>query len=150
MLIQSFWNRFLNKVKLDEGVKYTTVFHFELTEKLANELLALVFKGQKKATASSLNSYEIENEDLPKVGDYNIVTSWDGIPRCVIKTTEVTLVPFKDMTYELCSKEGEDDNLESWREGTMRFFIAEGKEMGYQFTEDLVVVFEEFAVVYQE
>ena len=84
------------------------------------------------------------------MGDLNIVMDWESNPRCVIITTAVSLIPFKDMTYEVCSKEGEDENLDSWRKGHQRFFVAEGKEIGYEFNEDLIVVFEEFEVIYQE
>ena len=47
-------------------------------------------------------------------------------------------------------QEGEDDSLESWREGHIRFFRNEGKELGYEFKEDMLVVFEDFEVVYKE
>ena len=53
-------------------------------------------------------------------------------------------------TYDIVKREGEDDNLESWRQGHIRFFTAEGKDLGYTFGEDMLVVFEDFEVVYQE
>ena len=86
--IDIFWKTFLEKTNRDKDTKYLDVFHFELTEKWANELLRLVLIGQKKATASSLRGYEIEGERIPQVGDLNIVTDWKGIPRCVIETTK--------------------------------------------------------------
>lgn len=148
--IEEFWNRFLADKKLDQNTRYLEAFHFEMTEKLANLLLDMVLAGQKKATASSLISWEAEGA-MPKAGDYSIVTDWAGNPHCVIQTTKVTLLPFKDVDYELCKKEGEDDCLESWRKGHIAFFTAEGKdELNYEFTEDMIVVFEEFEVVYKE
>ncbi len=60
------------------------------------------------------------------------------------------IIKFKDMTFALCSKEGEDDSLESWRNNHISFFTREGKEeCGYEFSEDMPIVFEEFEVVYQ-
>lgn len=144
-----FWKTFLQSQGLDEHTSYFECFHFELTEKWANELLRLVLTGQKKATCSSLWSFEREGQRPPRAGDYSIVTDWDGNPRCVIRTTGVRILPFKDMTFALCQLEGEDDNLESWRKGHIAFFQAEGKQLGYMFTEDMPVVFETFAVVYQ-
>ncbi|WP_273324222.1 ASCH domain-containing protein [Vallitalea guaymasensis] len=105
--------------------------------------------GQKQATASSLWGYEIEGEHVPEVGDLSIVTDWEGVPRCVIETTQVTIIPFSDITYDICKREGEDDTLESWREGHIRFFNKEGKELGYEFKDDMPVIFEDFEVVYQ-
>lgn len=147
--VDAFWDAFLKETGRSQSTKYLDVFHFELTEKWANELLRLVLIGQKKATASSLWSYEIEGERLPEVGDLSIVTDWEGVPKCVIETTAVTVIPFVDITYDICKREGEDDNLESWREGHIRFFKAEGKELGYEFRDDMPVVFEDFKVVFQ-
>ena len=67
----------------------------------------------------------------------SIVTDWEGIPKCVIETTNVMIIPFKEITFDICKLEGEDDNLESWREGHINFFSREGKELGYTFTEDM-------------
>ena len=148
--IDLFWSRFLEEKGYDDSKKYLEAFHFELTEDLANELLSLVLEGKKKATSSSFKSYEKEGSNLPKIGDLSIVTDWDGNPRCIIETKNITIIPFKDITYDICSREGEDDSLESWREGHIRFFSNEGKEIGYEFTEDMLVVFEDFEVIYQE
>ena len=54
MGIEEFWSKFLQETNREQNTKYIDCFHFELTEKLANELLELVLIGQKKATASSL------------------------------------------------------------------------------------------------
>lgn len=147
--IDIFWKEFLIKTGRCETTKYLNVFHFELTEKWANELLRLVLIGQKKATSSSLWGYEIEGERVPEVGDLSIVTDWDGIPRCVIETIAVTIIPFSDITYDICKREGEDDTLESWRAGHINFFREEGKKLGYEFRNDMPVIFEDFEVVYQ-
>ena len=148
--IELFWNRLLVGNGYDKSKEYLEVFHFELTEVLANKLLNLVLEGMKKATSSSFKAYEKEGSNLPKIGDLSIVTDWDGNPRCVIETKNITIIPFKDITYDICRREGEDDSLESWREGHIRFFCNEAKEIGYEFNEDMLVVFEDFDVVYRE
>lgn len=147
--IDIFWNRFLKETKRVETAKYLDVFHFELTEKWANELLRLVLIGQKKATSSSLWRYEIEAEKIPKIGDLSIVTDWEGVPRCVIETVDVTVISFSDITYDMCKREGEDDTLASWQSGHIRYFKEEGNELGYEFSDDMPVVFEDFKVIYQ-
>lgn len=147
--IEDFWKQFIQERGLDEDATYISSFHFEMSEYLANELLRLVLIGQKKATASSMLAYVIDGEAIPKVGDFSIVTDWRGNPRCVIETTNVRILPYKDITYDICKLEGEDDNLESWRNGHQTFFESEGKELGYIFSEDMLVVFEEFEVAYQ-
>ena len=135
-------------------------WHFELTEGACNYLLDLVLKGQKKATASSVLGYQIEGEEIPKEGNLSVITDWDGNPRCVIKTTRVriiayvianredkTIIPYKDITFDIAKLEGEDDTLESWRKNHEKFFTEEGKELGYKFSEEMEVIFEEFEVI---
>ena len=121
--------------------------HFELTEGACNYLLDLVLKGQKKATASSVLGYRIEGEEIPKEGNLSVITDWDGNPRCVIKTTRVRIIPYKDITFDIAKLEGEDDTLESWRKNHEKFFTEEGKELGYKFSEEMEVIFEEFEVI---
>lgn len=111
--IDQFWSDFLRQSGRSLDTQYLDVFHFELTERWANELLSLVLIGQKKATASSLLAYEVTGEKAPNVGDLSIVTDWNGTPKCVIETIEVVIMPFEDITFELCRREGEDDSLES-------------------------------------
>lgn len=149
MTISQFWHNFLIETQQDVSTTYVESFHFELNEKLANELLTLVLNGKKQATASSLLAYTKQNCRIPKVGDYNIITDWDGLPHCVIQTTAITILPFEEITYEICKREGEDDNLASWQHGHRTFFINEGKILGYQFSEDMPVIFEDFEVVYR-
>lgn len=147
-VIGAFWEDFLLKTNKDKNTKYIDCFHFELTEKWANELLRLVLIGQKQATSSSLLAYQIEGGIIPKVGDLSIVTDWEGIPKCVIETTSVMIIPFKEITFDICKREGEDESLESWRKGHITFFSREGKELGYTFTEDMPVIFEDFKMVF--
>ena len=149
-IINTFWENFLLKTNRDKDIKYIDSFHFELTERWANELLRLVLIGQKQATSSSLLAYQIGGDRIPQVGDLSIVTDWEVIPKCVIETTNVMIIPFKEITFDICKLEGEDDNLESWREGHINFFSREGKELGYTFTEDMPVIFENFKMVFSE
>lgn len=148
-LIERYWQQFLADSHRLADTRYHEAFHFDLNKKSANELLKLVLSGKKKATASSIYEWQADKH-APKEGDLSIVTDWDGMPACVIKTTKLQTLPFCEMTYELCSKEGEDTCLDTWQKNHERFFIADGKQRGYSFTWDMPVVFEEFEVIYQK
>ena len=148
-LTQRFWQAFLTEKDLPQDTEYSECFHFEISELAANELLRLVLRGKKRATASSLWGYEIEGDKMPQAGQYSIVTDWDGVPRCVIQTTRVRVIPFNDITFDICRREGEDDSLDSWRESHIAFFTEEGRQLGYEFSEDMPVIFEEFKLVYK-
>ncbi|MGL4338501.1 MAG: ASCH domain-containing protein [Turicibacter sp.] len=149
MTKDEFWQSFLEVTHQDKGIQYLECFHFELTEELANELLALVLSGKKQATSSSLLAYEMEGNRIPQVGDYSIVTDYEGNPFCVIETTAVTILPFDEITFDKCIREGEDQTLDSWQKGHRHFFIEDGKAQGYEFTEKMPVVFEDFQVVFK-
>lgn len=122
-------------------------WHFDLTEAACNYLLGLVLEGKKRATASSIWGCEIKGEEIPKEGSLSIITYWDGTPGCMIRTTKVKIIPYKNITFEIAKLEGEDNNLESWRKNHEKFFTEEGKELGYKFSNDMPVIFEEFEVV---
>ena len=74
---------------------------------------------------------------------------FQGNLKCVIETTNVMIISFKDMTFDICKREGEDETLESWQEGHIRFFTMDGQENGFEFSRDMPVVFEDFEVVYR-
>ena len=147
-MIEEFWQAFLKSTGKDSETKYADCFHFDSTEKAANGCLALVLSGQKRATASSLSYFECKGEPIPKVGDYSIITDWNGTPYCVMETTAVTIMPYGEMTYDIAKREGEDDTLEEWQITHERFFREQGEALGYEFSKSMPVVFEDFEVVY--
>lgn len=147
-MLEKFWNEFKNYIN-NPNATYDEAFHFELNNDAANYLLELVLSGKKTATSSSLLAYVLENEVVPQAGRYSIVTDWDGVPYCVIETTRVSIISYKDMTYDIVKLEGEDDSLESWQRNHEKFFKAEGDMLGYKFNDEMPVVFEEFRVVYK-
>ena len=148
MTIDEFWKEFLSVSNRGGSTEYYEAFYFGMTEKQANELLALVLEGTKTATSGSLACYQAEGGRPPAPGDLSIVTDWNGKPRCVIETVAVTILPFKDMSFELCRREGEDLTLKTWQEAHRKFFTAALSEIGGKFTEEMLVVFEDFKVVY--
>ena len=148
MTIEKFWSNFLNHAKLNSNTKYYEASYFGDNKELANELLALVLEGKKRATASLLKSYEAEGAEPPQIGSYSIITDWDGKPHCVIQTIAITIIPFNEMTFEICKSEGEDECLETWQDGHRRCFTDEAEELGFIFTEDMEILFEDFEVVY--
>ena len=122
-------------------------WRFELSESASNYLLNLVLEGKKKATSSSLKSFELGLETMPKEGSLSVITDWRNKPRCIVKTKRVLILPYKEMTFELARLEGEDEDLASWQKSHERYFREEGKELGYFFSPDMEIVFEEFEVV---
>ena len=115
----------------------------------ANALASLVLNGRKTATASAYPLYELEGEALPSQGQYSVVLWEDGSAACIIKTTNVYVVPFCQVTGEQAYREGEGDrSLAYWQKVHRAFFKREMEDAGLAFTEDMKVVCEEFIRVF--
>lgn len=148
-IIDAYWRGFLQQTGRPADLRYCDCYHFDNSEKWANKLLQLVLAGQKRATSSSAHFFTAHQLPLPEVSDCSVITDWAGTPRCIVETTAVTILPFRDITFDICRREGEDDDLESWRQGHIRFFTEDGRAEGYTFSWDMPVVSEDFKVVYQ-
>ncbi len=149
--VKEMWKKYLSTIgeNINDTGKTYESWYFCNNEKDADELSTLVKKGIKKATASLHYLYEIENEPIPEVGDYVIITNWKGIAQCIIQITNINTISFKDVTEEFAAKEGEGDKtLSFWRKVHRKFFSLELKEYSKKFSEDMLVVCEEFEVVY--
>ena len=113
-------------------------------------LAALVLAGKKTATASAFPLYEAEGEPLPRAGEYSVILDSRDQALCVIRTTRVFVVPFRDVDRRQAWKEGEGDRSpEYWRQVHRDFFTRELAEAGLPFSEDMPVVCEEFELVYR-
>ncbi|NLF26830.1 MAG: ASCH domain-containing protein [Clostridiales bacterium] len=148
MTAREFWDAFLKDNGRDPSTEWYECFGFGPTPRVQDELLALVLEGKKRATTSCVASYVAEGQRLARPGDLSVVLDGSGNPRCVIETERVMVLPFRDVTFETCSREGEDEALDTWREAHFRIFSDEGRELGFAFTEDSPVAFEDFRVVY--
>ncbi len=144
MNAEQMWNKFVTKNQITETEYQSWAFGAA-----ADELAELVLKGIKTGTASAYPLYEIENEILPKAGDYSVILDSKNEAVCVIQTTEVYVVPFKEVSEEHAAKEGEGNgSLEYWRNVHIEFFTECMSETGKLFDEDMPVVCEEFQLVY--
>ncbi len=116
----------------------------------ADLLADLVLRGEKTATASAYRLYEIQNEPLPKVGEYSVILDSRQQAVCVIQTTIVYIIPFCEVSEMHAYKEGEGNKtLTFWRNVHRVFFSECLLEAGVAFDEEMKVVCEEFEVVYK-
>ncbi|MGO1477535.1 ASCH domain-containing protein [Senegalia sp. (in: firmicutes)] len=146
------WKDYLSSIgeNIENTDKTYTSWCFCDNEKDANELAELVKEGTKRGTASLYELYKIDDEEVPEVYEYSIITDWDGIAQCIIMTKKITILSFRDVDEELAKIEGEGDkSLEYWREAHINFFSRELEKYDIEFSEDMPVVFEEFEVVYK-
>ncbi|MGN0740997.1 MAG: ASCH domain-containing protein [Treponema sp.] len=149
MTVDEFWQKFLKDSNKRPDLKYNGEFQLgEGTENIC-ELTALVLAGKKTAACSSLYSFDIDMMRRPEKNDYYIITDAGDNPVCVIRNTNVTVLSLNNVTWEMAVKEGDCNSIEEWRENHIEFFREEADIMGYDFSEDMPVVFEEFEVIYK-
>ncbi|MCL2317194.1 MAG: ASCH domain-containing protein [Actinomycetia bacterium] len=116
-------------------------WRFGDTPDLADELLGLVLSGAKTATTGLLSEYD----QVPEVGDLSIILDGGGMPRALVRDTEIAVVPFAAITAAQAAAEGEGDGtLASWREDHREYWRRGGVDVD----DDTPVVWERFAVLY--
>ena len=115
----------------------------------ADYLAELVLMGQKTATSSAFDLYAVGNEPLPKENEMSVILDSKENAICIIETTKVEVIPFKEVSENHAYKEGEGDkSLAYWRQVHEDFFKDCFGEAGLTFTPDSKVVLEEFRKVY--
>ena len=115
----------------------------------ADYLAELVLMGQKTATSSAFDLYAVGNEPLPKENELSVILDSKENAICIIETTKVEVIPFKEVSEKHAYKEGEGDkSLAYWRQVHEDFFTEWLEEAGLDFTPDSKVVLEEFRKVY--
>ena len=148
---RNLWGDFLDKHLEFASEDAPKVIHFYDNEKDANTCANLVCKDVKRATSHSLLGLQSRHEELPRIGDFAVVTDWEGKAKCIIRTTAVKLVPFFAVRDEHARLEGEGDkSLEQWKKTHWDYFTRELEGLGKIPKESMIVVFEEFEKLFQK
>jgi uncharacterized protein YhfF len=147
-----YWDEFLATRPDDDPVRERAYVaeSFGDSPALADKLCSLIVRGAKTATCSALWAWEAEGNDIPKPGYTQVVLDGRGVPRCVIETTTVKVMPFRYVDQAFAAAEGEGDaDLASWRKGHWRYFERTLAAIGKRPTEDMPLVCERFRVLYR-
>ncbi len=147
--IERYWNNFIKDTGRKESDRCSGDLIFEAKGFVSDELIALVISGKKNAFFTTWATYTIDGEPLPLSGELYVVLDRANNPRCIIETESVEIVPFNQVTWEMAKLEGEDQNLEEWRQKKIEYLEDEGAILGFEFTEDIKLVFQRFKVVYR-
>lgn len=117
---------------------------------LAEELIALVLAGPKRATASALAQYHHSGEQPPAPGDLWVVTDGAARPRAVLRTTEIRIGPLDSVDDAFAWDEAEGDRTRAtWIADHTTFFRRCLATIGRDFTADMATVFERFEVAHR-
>jgi len=114
-------------------------FSFGDSPDLANRLLELVLSGTKRATCWAESQGLLSAE----VGKMMVVRDGQGVPKAILKTTELTKRRFDEVDEAFAYDEGEGDrSLQYWREAHMRYFSRLGR-----YAPDMMLWCERFELV---
>lgn len=153
MTANEFWNLYLEKSGLkasDEEPVFSGELSFENDGAVGFEQLSLILLEKKTAFFSAFESFEINREPLPVVGEMYIVEDSDDQPCCIIEIDDVQVLPFHEVTWAMARQEGEDSGLMEWREKQREYMEDEAALCGFNFDDNSRVVFEHFHVVYRK
>lgn len=144
-----FWNEFIKNTGRDEDDLCSGDLTFE-SEGITNDSqIALILTGKKTAFFSSFDSYIIDGEPLPVEDEFYMVFDRAENPVCIIQIENVSVLQFNEITWEMARRDGEDNNLEEWKEKHQQFLEEEGQIVGFEFSPEMKIIFQLFRVVYR-
>jgi uncharacterized protein YhfF len=145
--IMDYWQSFRKKSGITES--FVDAWSFGDNPELADELLELMLAGKKTGTATLVIELEEKGEKMPRVGDYNVILDGKGKPAGIIRTRAVAVKPFSEVEEAFAYSEGEDERtLESWRREHWKYWTRAGQKLEFAMKEDLLVICENFELVY--
>lgn len=149
--VQAYWEAFLESpagVGSSDDQFYES-FRIGVDAGDANEGAALILSGEKTATSSLLSEYEGNGKPLPTVGCLSVLEDGDGKPVCVVRTTWIDVMPFRDVDAQFAYDYGEGDRiLEGWQKALWTYYSRSCVEIGRKMSEDTLLVCERFQVIY--
>ena len=147
--LDEYWSKFLKDTNRDEEERCSGDLCFDSKGFINDELLTLVLCRKKTAFFTPFAYFSINQEPLPVDGELYIVVDKNNHPKCIIEFANVQIVPYNEVTWEMASKEGEDQNLEEWKNKQREYIEEEGHISGFNFEPDMNLVFQQFNVIYQ-
>lgn len=150
MTITEFWETYLKKTNQNpEDAVYSGELSFSERGITASVQLNLVLSGSKTAIFTPFETFQINLEPIPISGEVYVVTDSENEPKCIIEVTDVNVVPFNEISWELAQRDGENENLDEWREKMQDFIEEDAALCGFEAKPDTKIVCEIFRVIYR-
>jgi uncharacterized protein YhfF len=116
---------------------------------MADELLALILHGPKRATACLLRDVEQGGEMMGCVGGHVVVVDGNDRPRAIWRTRTIEVKPLRNVDDGFAWDEGEGDRTRAdWLAMHTRYFAARAEAEGFAFDPSMPAVFERFTLVW--
>lgn len=124
------------------------VRHVGDNQKDADEALKMVLKDKKKALSHSLLNLQLNKEPLPRIGDFTVLTDWEGNARCILRTVAVRLKPYFSIRESFAKLDGAR-SLDDWKTHNWALYERQLSPFGRVPRESMIVVCEVFDKVFE-
>ncbi len=150
MTSQAFWEQYLTETgQQREDASYAGELQFENTGAVGQTQLLLLLSGKKTALFSPFDFYVINRLPLPLTGAFYLVVDSTREPECIIELTDVQVLPFGEVTWEMAQLEGEDADFDAWKDKQREYLEEEAALSGFDVNAETKLLFEKFRVVYR-
>ena len=151
MTTAEFWKSYLKATnQKTENAVYSGELVFEDSGFTGKTQLSLVLSGAKTATFTPFDSFEINRESIPVSGEVYVVLDSEEEPVAILEVTNVTVIPFNEIPWDLAALDGENENLSDWQDKMREFLEDEADLCGFEVREDSKIVCEIFRVIYRK
>jgi uncharacterized protein YhfF len=145
--VVAFWEEFRRARSIPQ--QPFDACRFAQAPALTDELLALVLRGYKRATACLLRDVETGNDMMARVGGHVVLLDGSDKPRAVWRTRTVDVKPLDQVDDAFAWDEGEGERTrEDWLAGHIRFYSRRAAAEGFVFDASELAVFERFTIVW--
>ena len=145
--VETFWQTFCCARGVSEQVY--DVGRMGDGPELADELLALILKGPKRATACLLRDVEQGIEMMARVGGHVVVLDAADQPRAIWRTRTVDVKPLNQVDDAFAWDEGEGDRTRAdWLRMHNNYYQALAAREGFAYDDSMPAVFERFTIVW--
>jgi uncharacterized protein YhfF len=108
---------------------------------------SLILSGEKTITALTPWAYEGKPAQRPFEGGYSVMTDAAGVPRAVLRTTQLRTMPFAAVTEEYSQYEGKPVRpIAEWQRVHRDYFTRILQPLGRSWSPDMPVTLERFEV----
>lgn len=142
---RNLWGDFLDAHLEFASLPAPKVIHLYDNPTDADAAVDLICRETKRARTRSLKGIQLRHEKLPQIGDFYVVTDWQGKAWAVIRTTSVKLIPYFAVRDDHARLEGDGDkSLSHWKKIHWEYLERELSAFGAQPSESMIMVFEAF------
>jgi uncharacterized protein YhfF len=115
----------------------------------SNRICDYVLVGEKVGTFSTPWLHKAHPSMKPDIGEYVLLHNYDGVPKALLQTRALKLLPFKriDGTHTAIDGPGVRD-LEAWRKVHIGYWNGLLEPLGKKVVDEMPVIVERFRCVY--